>query len=218
MIKQGHTHTHTHRHTHTQTHTRTLQLGRTAELARTFGITFASVLERGSQFRVESLMLRLSHASNYLAIAASNEQVSISHSTSAMPAAVVCCMYLVFCVPCQTQQRLMLRLSHASNYLAIAASNEQVSLYCIIIFAMPAVCCVYLMFCLPRQTQQHLMLRLSHASNNLAIAASNEQVSLYCMQHHLSPSRNRTEWNFLRSQMYGKRAWPISLLTPATSN
>jgi DNA polymerase zeta len=36
-------------------------VGRTSELARAFGIDFFSVLVRGSQYRVESLMARLAH-------------------------------------------------------------------------------------------------------------------------------------------------------------
>lgn len=51
------------------------QVGRTAEMARTFGIDFFSVLTRGSQYRVESLLLRLAHASNYVAVSPSREQV-----------------------------------------------------------------------------------------------------------------------------------------------
>jgi DNA polymerase zeta len=43
-------------------------VGRTAELARVFGIDFNSVLIRGSQYRVESMMLRLAHAQNFLAL------------------------------------------------------------------------------------------------------------------------------------------------------
>ena len=33
-------------------------LGRTSEMARLFGIDFFSVLSRGSQYRVEAVMLR----------------------------------------------------------------------------------------------------------------------------------------------------------------
>lgn len=50
-------------------------IGRTAELARAFGIDFFSVLSRGSQYRVESLMVRLAHSQNYLAISPSRDQV-----------------------------------------------------------------------------------------------------------------------------------------------
>lgn len=41
---------------------------RTAELARLFGIQFYDVLARGSQFRVESMMLRLARGSNMVSI------------------------------------------------------------------------------------------------------------------------------------------------------
>jgi DNA polymerase zeta len=50
-------------------------LGRTAEMARTFGIDLFSVLSRGSQYRVESMLLRLAHSQNYLAPSPSREQV-----------------------------------------------------------------------------------------------------------------------------------------------
>lgn len=43
-------------------------VGRTSELARVFGIDFNSVLIRGSQYRVESMMLRLAHSQNFLAL------------------------------------------------------------------------------------------------------------------------------------------------------
>lgn len=52
------------------------QINRTSELARVFGIDFFSVLSRGSQYRVESMLLRLAHTQNYLAIAPGSQQVS----------------------------------------------------------------------------------------------------------------------------------------------
>lgn len=52
-----------------------LQINRTSELARVFGIDFFSVLSRGSQYRVESMFLRLAHTQNYLAISPGNQQV-----------------------------------------------------------------------------------------------------------------------------------------------
>jgi DNA polymerase zeta len=52
-----------------------MQVNRTSELARVFGIDFFSVLSRGSQFRVESMLLRLVHTQNYLAISPGNQQV-----------------------------------------------------------------------------------------------------------------------------------------------
>ncbi len=50
-------------------------VGRTAELARAFGIDFFSVLARGSQYRVESLLVRLAHTQNYLMVSPAKEQV-----------------------------------------------------------------------------------------------------------------------------------------------
>ena len=53
-------------------------LGRTAELARVFGIDFLSVVIRGSQYRVESMMLRLAHTQNFLALSPSKAGVAAS--------------------------------------------------------------------------------------------------------------------------------------------
>ena len=52
-------------------------VGRTGELARAFGIDFFSVLTRGSQYRVESLLVRLAHSQNYLMLSPSREQVEL---------------------------------------------------------------------------------------------------------------------------------------------
>lgn len=49
-------------------------VGRTCELARLFGIQFYEVLSRGSQFRVESMMLRLAKPLNYVAVSPSVQQ------------------------------------------------------------------------------------------------------------------------------------------------
>jgi hypothetical protein len=49
--------------------------GRTGELARAFGIDFFSVLTRGSQYRVESMLARLAHTQNYLLPTPSKDQV-----------------------------------------------------------------------------------------------------------------------------------------------
>ncbi|XP_045467770.1 DNA polymerase zeta catalytic subunit isoform X2 [Harmonia axyridis] len=49
-------------------------VGRTSELARLFGIQFYEVLSRGSQFRVESMMLRLAKPLNYVAVSPSVQQ------------------------------------------------------------------------------------------------------------------------------------------------
>lgn len=57
-------------------------IGRTAELARAFGIDFFSVLSRGSQYRVESMMVRLAHTQNYLMLSPAKEQVRIPPLTA----------------------------------------------------------------------------------------------------------------------------------------
>ncbi|KAJ3664973.1 hypothetical protein Zmor_000501 [Zophobas morio] len=49
-------------------------VGRTSELARLFGILFFEVLSRGSQFRVESMMLRLAKPLNYIPVSPSVQQ------------------------------------------------------------------------------------------------------------------------------------------------
>lgn len=49
-------------------------VGRTSELARLFGIEFYAVLSRGSQFRVESMMLRMLKPNNYIAVSPSAQQ------------------------------------------------------------------------------------------------------------------------------------------------
>ena len=54
--------------------------GRTGELARAFGIDFFSVLTRGSQYRVEAMMVRLAHTQKYLLPAPSKPQVGSGES------------------------------------------------------------------------------------------------------------------------------------------
>lgn len=49
-------------------------IGRTAELAKLFGIQFLEVLTRGSQFRVESIMLRLVKAKNMVPVSPTIQQ------------------------------------------------------------------------------------------------------------------------------------------------
>ncbi|KAM0954326.1 putative DNA-directed DNA polymerase [Dioscorea sansibarensis] len=60
-------------------------INRTSELARVFGIDFFSVLSRGSQFRVESMLLRLAHSQNYLAISPGNQQVASQPAMECLP-------------------------------------------------------------------------------------------------------------------------------------
>ncbi len=43
-------------------------IGRTSEFARLYGIEFENVLDRGSQYRVESMMLRLAKPANFIAV------------------------------------------------------------------------------------------------------------------------------------------------------
>ncbi|KAE9047947.1 DNA polymerase zeta catalytic subunit [Phytophthora rubi] len=49
---------------------------RTSEMARLFGIDFYSVLSRGSQYRVEAVMLRVTKRKNYLLVSPSRNQVA----------------------------------------------------------------------------------------------------------------------------------------------
>lgn len=53
---------------------RTDLINRTCELARVFGIQFFEVLSRGSQFRVESMMLRLTKSRNYICVSPNPNQ------------------------------------------------------------------------------------------------------------------------------------------------
>ena len=62
-------------------------IGRTSELARVIGIDFSSVLWRGSQFRVESIMLRLAHSHDppFLAISPTKQQIASQAALEAIP-------------------------------------------------------------------------------------------------------------------------------------
>lgn len=60
-------------------------INRTSELARVFGIDFFSVLSRGSQYRVESMMLRIAHSQNYLLISPSRQQVASQPAMQCLP-------------------------------------------------------------------------------------------------------------------------------------
>ena len=51
-------------------------VGRTSELARLFGVQFTEVLSRGTQFRVESIMLRMAKRRN---LVASSPSVQVFH-------------------------------------------------------------------------------------------------------------------------------------------
>ena len=59
--------------------------GRTSEMARLFGIDFFSVLSRGSQYRVEAVMLRVSKPFGYLAPSPSRSQVARQAAMEIIP-------------------------------------------------------------------------------------------------------------------------------------
>jgi DNA polymerase elongation subunit (family B) len=60
-------------------------LNRTGELARVFGCDFFSVVSRGSQYRVESMMVRLTRPRNYVLLAPSREQVMGQAAIECLP-------------------------------------------------------------------------------------------------------------------------------------
>lgn len=70
-------------------------VGRTAELARTYGIEYTSVMTRGSQYRVESLMSRLAHTQNFLLVSPSRESVARQPAMACLPLVMEpeSCMY-----------------------------------------------------------------------------------------------------------------------------
>jgi DNA polymerase zeta len=60
-------------------------MGRTAEMASSYGIDFLSALLRGSQYRVESLMARLAHTHGYVLVSPTTEQVRWQRATAFIP-------------------------------------------------------------------------------------------------------------------------------------
>nr|XP_020660991.1 DNA polymerase zeta catalytic subunit [Pogona vitticeps] len=60
-------------------------IGRTSEMARLFGIQFLHVLTRGSQYRVESMMLRIAKPMNYIAVTPSVQQRSQMRAPQCIP-------------------------------------------------------------------------------------------------------------------------------------
>ncbi|CAG14131.1 unnamed protein product, partial [Tetraodon nigroviridis] len=60
-------------------------IGRTSELARVFGIQFFHVLTRGSQYRVESMMLRLAKPLNYIPVTPSVQQRAHQRAPQCLP-------------------------------------------------------------------------------------------------------------------------------------
>ncbi|KAF9574465.1 DNA polymerase zeta [Mortierella alpina] len=60
-------------------------VSRTSEFARVFGIDFYSVISRGSQYKVESLMVRLAKPENFLMISPSRAQVAGQRALEVIP-------------------------------------------------------------------------------------------------------------------------------------
>lgn len=60
-------------------------VNRTSELARLFGIQFYEVLSRGSQFRVESMMLRLAKPLNFVPCSPSIRQRAQMRAPASLP-------------------------------------------------------------------------------------------------------------------------------------
>jgi DNA polymerase zeta len=58
---------------------------RTSEQARLIGIDFASVIARGSQFKVESLMFRIAKPENFLLVSPSKKQVGQQNALECLP-------------------------------------------------------------------------------------------------------------------------------------
>ncbi|KEP54925.1 DNA polymerase type-B family catalytic domain protein [Rhizoctonia solani 123E] len=58
---------------------------RTAESARIIGVDFMSVLTRGSQFKVESIMFKIAKQENYMLISPSKEQVGSQNACECLP-------------------------------------------------------------------------------------------------------------------------------------
>ena len=60
-------------------------IGRTCELAKLFGIQFYEVLSRGSQFRVESMMIRIAKRRNYVPVSPSVQQRAHARAPEYIP-------------------------------------------------------------------------------------------------------------------------------------
>ena len=60
-------------------------LERTSTLSKVIGIDFYSVLSRGSQYRVESMLLRLTRINNYVLLSPSRLQVNKQHAPMCVP-------------------------------------------------------------------------------------------------------------------------------------
>ncbi|KAJ3091154.1 DNA polymerase zeta [Quaeritorhiza haematococci] len=60
-------------------------ISRTSEFARVFGVDFYSVIIRGSQFKVESIMARIARPENFIMISPSRKQVAAMRAAECLP-------------------------------------------------------------------------------------------------------------------------------------
>lgn len=60
-------------------------LRRTSEFARLYGIDFYSVISRGSQYRVEAVLLRRAHDEGFIALSPSREAVANQAAMTVKP-------------------------------------------------------------------------------------------------------------------------------------
>ncbi|WVQ71759.1 hypothetical protein IAR50_001300 [Cryptococcus sp. DSM 104548] len=58
---------------------------KTAEFARVFGVDFASVMTRGSQYKVESFMFRIAKPESFVLVTPSKQQVGLQNAPFAVP-------------------------------------------------------------------------------------------------------------------------------------
>ncbi|KNC96642.1 DNA polymerase (pol2) [Spizellomyces punctatus DAOM BR117] len=63
----------------------TQMISRTSEFARVFGIDFYSVITRGSQFKVESIMARIVKPENFIMVSPSRKQVAAQRACECIP-------------------------------------------------------------------------------------------------------------------------------------
>jgi DNA polymerase zeta len=60
-------------------------IGKTSEFASIYGVDFFSVISRGSQFKVESMMLRLARPENFVALSPTRRQVANQRAAECLP-------------------------------------------------------------------------------------------------------------------------------------
>ena len=60
-------------------------IGRTSEFAKVFGVEFFSVISRGSQYKVESMMHRIAKPENFVMISPGKQQIRQMRATECLP-------------------------------------------------------------------------------------------------------------------------------------